>query len=130
MNKQDIFNAAYNGVIEQGGPALKGVNCAYRTPCGTKYCGMGHVMKLEMPEDHPLWYSSIDAGDLLIELDIEDKFLKDIRADVHLRELCEDIQMAHDNAALSGDDIDNFIENFVNEMLREARLHNLEVPQG
>lgn len=43
QTRQQMFDAALNGIRKQGGPAINGVTCAYRTSSGLK-CAAGHLI--------------------------------------------------------------------------------------
>jgi hypothetical protein len=46
VNKQEIFDTVAIGIRAQGGPAIRGNSCAYRTPSGRK-CAAGLLIKDE-----------------------------------------------------------------------------------
>jgi hypothetical protein len=90
MEASEVLKIVANGLASQGGPAMSGATCLYRTPEGRK-CAAGWIITDE----------EIAAGVLNMNLDI-------LKREGQLPKSCEEhfsllasLQNAHDNCALS-----------------------------
>lgn len=119
LTKQEIFDKAYKGVIEQGGPSiLPGVDvkCRYRDRQGRK-CALGHCIPDEkyMPEFEHLDLLGVHA--IVKELsNVGAVFLADLRN-------------CHDNSAYLCRDEEDFLNRFRTRCQKFAKRYKLEVPE-
>lgn len=124
MDKQEIFNAAYVGVISQGCAALEDISgikeCVYKTNDDVpKMCAAGHVMDYGgVPKESFLWEVNGSVKSLRAK-DYDDELPWDISLDSFVLE----VQDAHDSASVS-----LFIEDFDAKMQELAKLHGLDIP--
>lgn len=107
--RQERFDIACKGVIEQGGPAVTpdGVTCAYRADSGRK-CWFGHLLTDAEYERLGGW------------MIVEGK----AAADLIKSQFYADCQRAHD--ILAGADLEMWRENFIRECREIAKQYNLD----
>jgi hypothetical protein len=92
VNKQEIFDAVAIGIRAQGGPAIQGNNCSYRSPNGRK-CAAGLLIK---DED----YDPAFEGHAVTSL--PDRALPGfVQDDTYF---LHQLQMAHDRSAFTNGD--------------------------
>lgn len=116
MTPQEMFNAAYIGVMKQGRKSTgNDGGCAYRGDSGCK-CAAGFLI----PDEH--YYPSMEGSTIeYIELPYE---LSHIRTNMNL---VENMQCAHDKARCS-DEPRVFVDYFKERMTTIAKSNNLTVP--
>lgn len=123
MTPQQIFDAAYRGVMQQGrqsmSPGIFGKGCKYRGPNGLK-CAVGFLISDQAAK---AWdrspHSSIGA-----RITSKSKFVEQWMRDN--RHLLESIQRAHDNDPEPGE---TFTQSFDRRMRRIAKDYLLEIPE-
>lgn len=126
MNKQEMFNTAYIGIIKQGGPSVEGDSCAYRSKNGRK-CAAGWLMT---DEDYAKVCKGGAADDTAINTTgigalngLPDFFRDNIL-------FIGRLQRAHDDCYFETLDSDAaFINNFKVRMAELAARHNLTIPE-
>jgi len=131
MTAQDLFNASYWGVVEQGQPCLgRHGSCEYEQTRGgaVLMCSIGHCLTQPQRDD---FMASMFKG--LVAFDDHDPRLPpQIGGNFYLS--C-DLQSAHDQAAddhrndggMAG--LDVFVKSFGANMARVAAKYGLEVPK-
>jgi len=120
MTAQDMFNAAYWGVVEQGvqsyaidtGCVYQGFNDAKPVKCAIGHCMTGEESAKAM---------ETDLGGILYD----DMEYFPQRVQDHF-DLCEQMQNKHDEPAASGID---FITRYKVDMARIANRFGLDAPQ-
>jgi len=122
MTAQDVFNAAYWGIIEQGAQGYAANGCTYISRSGALRCGIGHALT----EDQARTFVANDVLGLAAYAYCVDKygFIPPQIADN--MQLCVDIQDAHDGP----NDDDAFISVFTAGMRRVALKHGMTMPKG
>jgi len=107
LTEQEMFDAAYNGVVRQGRPAMSvhsRVNrfvCAYRAHNGDM-CAAGHVLKECYPRDWAGWTMKGDFSELITQ--------HDIKVDGDVETFILALQEAHDTDIKSEAYIDEYKE--------------------
>jgi hypothetical protein len=122
MTAQDVFNAAYWGITEQGVQGYASNGCTYISPSGKLRCGIGHALT-------ELQARTFVANDFLgLHLYTHDAEMRDFIPPqiAGNMPLCVDIQDAHDGP----NDDASFMYIFNEGMRRVALKHGLTVPEG
>tara|TARA_R100001244_G_scaffold105196_2_gene78046 strand:+ start:1547 stop:1918 length:372 start_codon:yes stop_codon:yes gene_type:complete len=117
LTKQEAFDAAYIGVVNQGYRNVDNGICVYNSANGGK-CAAGFVFAITNPSENPDSFKAtlgIDARAVMIRFGYEDKDMSKF--------LCE-IQTAHDYPT-----DECFVHNFKVEMHRVALKHKLNTPE-
>lgn len=122
LSRQEMFNKAYNGVIEQGCQAYNHEmsQCVYRN--GNQRCAVGHIMKGCIPEDSNLWAHDGTVKDVL---DVADAVGQELPFDWDDEKFLHEMQRVHDNLV----DDEDFVDNFKNRMSNFARKYDLVCPE-
>jgi len=122
MTAQDVFNAAYWGITEQGIQGYDGSGCTYISGSGKLRCGIGHALT----EDQARTFVVNDV--LGLHLYTDDAEMRDFIPPqiAGNMQLCVDIQDAHDGP----NDNAAFISLFTEGMRRVATKHGMTVPEG
>ncbi len=130
MNRQEIFNKAYLGVIAQGKPSVgSSGTCMYESRDGSR-CGVGMLIEdksLRQELDSlnetgiSLVVENIIGGDSIF-IDLPDWMINEV-------DLLESIQEAHDAAAAIPQDDALFVGNYKSRMTDVAKNFNLTVPE-
>ena len=114
MDKQTIFNKAYNGIMSQTGFAVESINdtevCYYAKCDSELMCALGHCA--ESKEQALTWESEDLSGESVSEiLGIPEVF-------------GQSLQIIHDDAAYA-----NSIDKFKRDMQEFAKKENLSLPK-
>lgn len=96
INRQEAFDKSTRGIIAQGGPAISGNKCAYRTPEGRK-CAAGQLMPDDKYNRH-MEGRSVAAEEVRTAFGFQ-PFSPDTKEDTDLWYL-RALQGAHDEAAI------------------------------
>jgi hypothetical protein len=106
LNKQEAFDKAVRGIILQGGPSIAGVDCLYRGPDGRK-CAIGHLIPDDVydPEMEGRGITTTATTSRIRKFLVSQGWdsVEDIYFLLGLQEI-------HDNASMSRDFINDFIE--------------------
>jgi hypothetical protein len=101
LNKQEAFDKAVKGIILQGGPSREGTGCLYRGPDGKK-CAIGHLIPDELYDP--------DMEGRGMSIHAFTKFAAILGWNESDIKFLSGLQETHDNASMSRDFINDFIE--------------------
>ncbi len=121
MNKQEIFDKAARGVLEQGGPSIDEDGCMYRAPNGRK-CAAGHLIADEHynprcengvvdPQEYGTGYAARCVRKALIA--------SGVPPELHL--FVRSLQKAHDEVSTNA----SFMSDWTSRMRDIAAAHGL-----
>ena len=114
MNRQEIFNKAISGIIQQKNPSIRDDHCCYRGMYGRK-CAIGHLLSDTEYEPNMDDRDGMSVGQLRSNYGNLPLFNKLSNEDaIFLREL----QKLHDNTNIVTED--NLSENFLTTFSRNA----------
>lgn len=116
MNKQELLNKAYAGIIAQGGPSFENGSCLYTSKDG-KHCAIGHL--LDIPAAYNKRTVSALPWNVLTELGAENS------SDI---DFLSRLQAAHDWPALDGLEGKYFLAEFNRNITTMAALEGLVNP--
>lgn len=137
MHLQEVFDAVYKGLLEQGAQSVPedGVGCAYRGEAGL-CCAIGLLIDTETANEWDNFYDQSVSYDQSIstiiafsagELEGERKLKRPAPGWMRgpaMRSLLKDLQSAHDNA-----DRYDFLPTFKSLMADVAEKHGLFIPE-
>lgn len=126
ITAQEIFDKAYNGILDQGAPGIlaEGLGCVYEHPTSGRRCGIGHVLS-DREINH---INSNGLGQQSIA-NIPSVLLEDHPELVEgCGDLATEIQDAHDGAAETSTTDEMFINTFKYRMQKLADGFGLKVP--
>lgn len=124
MNRQEVFNRAYLGILAQGCPSLRSGMCAYRG-VGDVKCAIGHNIpdkkyNFDFEGRSPNYLLNRTVGSTISKL-IGCQTQDDVA-------FARRLQRVHDSLAAIIKPNDKFIYSFKEEMTIFATEHGLEVP--
>jgi len=145
MTKQEIFDRAFTGIWNQGGPAFNrcSITCMYRDRQTGRACAVGQLLPDELYtqelEGSDVWHMSAtlvdpDANGWELQNTPLGQWLRDnfdftsVVADMRERSLPKfvfQLQQIHDDAAISNENDANFLEQYATEMRALAIQHCL-----
>jgi hypothetical protein len=126
LSKQEVFNRAYIGVLQQRAKATNGNTCLYRVDEGVPVgqpslaCGIGW----SMTDKEARWYSSQSISQVIADPrgQIRARF-KGIRTT-----FLQGLQDIHDNMQVNSLTPDNVMKVFKDNMANYAKQYHLTVP--
>jgi hypothetical protein len=116
MTPQEIFDKAVGGIVKQGKPGFdysRGV-CSFYTRDGAK-CAVGQLIPDQLAQQ---WEAAPEPFNTLLFESYPELFQH--------REFINDIRLSHDRVAVNTHHPHEFMEEYLHQMKKLAKRHNLE----
>ena len=119
LDKQAVLEATTMAIVTQDGPAMRGMQCSYRSSKGLR-CAIGHLISDE-------YYSSHFEGEPLTYTLVLDAVSKSLGVGLDSEEVrfLSDLQQAHDNASQLSD----FFIRWTEQLRYLCELYKLRFPE-